>query len=301
MKSAILILVFSALLSFVLQAQLIIKTEYIGRSAYRDEKTDEKVSNYKGASVIYQADLNLPLSLKTNENGLPRMWAITSGVAYARLYNQNFREDLVTDEIFNLYAGILNILPINRKWVMASSIGVGIYSPTPHLSGIIDKQLLANAALLFICNVRLNLQLGAGLAFNNTFGYMMVFPAFYLKWSTTGRWDININVSSGFEASGGYHFNERFALKLLLEVKGQMAFLQKDGKDMMFSHQYMVSGFRPEFRVGKYLSIPLVAGVNIMRMASYNKRTLKAMFVSTEPGGYFQVSPYFSAGFSIGL
>ncbi|WP_276803767.1 DUF6268 family outer membrane beta-barrel protein [Odoribacter laneus] len=49
------------------------------------------------------------------------------------------------------------------------------------------------------------------------------------------------------------------------------------------------------------MSIPLTAGVNAMRIAAYDKRTLKAMFVSTEPGGYFGVAPYFSAGLSVGF
>ena len=54
-------------------------------------------------------------------------------------------------------------------------------------------------------------------------------------------------------------------------------------------------------RGSKHVSIPLTAGVNAMRIAAYNKRTLKAMFVSTEPGGYFSVAPYFSAGLSVGF
>lgn len=302
MKTAALFLVLSVWLSLAARAQLTVKAEYIGRSAYRDDDTDKKISNYKGSSVIYQADLNIPLSMKTNPDGLPRLWAITSGAAYARLDNRNFRENLVTDEIFDLYLGILNITPFSPRWVVATSVGVGIYSPTTRLSRITRKQVLANAAVLFICQLRPNLQLGAGLAVNNTFGYPMAFPALYLKWSTTGeRWTVDINMTSGFAASGGYRFTDHFSLSLVLDLSGQVAFLKKDGKDMMFSHQYMTGGFRPQFRLGKYVTLPLTVGVNAMRMAAYNKRTLKAMFVSSEPGGYFGVSPYLSVGFSIGL
>lgn len=301
MKRTALFFVFSVLLSLAAQAQLTVKAEYIGLSPYRDDDTDEKISNYKGSSVIYQADLNIPLFLKMNPDGLPRLWAINSGAAYARLDNRNFRENLVTDEIFVLYLGILNITPFSKKWVIATSVGIGIYSPTTRLSRITSKQVLANAAVLFICHVRPHLQLGAGLAINNTFGYPMVFPALYLKWSTEGRWAVDINMISGFSASGGYRFTDYFSLSLVLDMSGQVAFLQKDGKDMMFSHQYMTGGFRPQIRLGKHVSLPLTVGVNAMRMAAYNKRTLKAMFVSSEPSGYFSVSPYFSAGLSIGF
>lgn len=299
MKKTVVFLVFSLLISLAAQAQLTVKAEYIGQSPYRDDETDEKISNYKGSSVIYQAELNIPLSMKKDPNGLPRLWAINSGAAYARLDNRNFRENLVTDEIFDLYLGLLNITPFSKKWVIATSVGIGIYSPTTRLSQLTSKQVLANAAVLFICNVRPSLQLGAGLAVNNTFGYPMAFPAMYLKWSTEGRWNVDINMTSGLVASGGYRFTDNVSLSLVLEMSGQVAFLQKDGKDMMFSHQYMVSGFRPQFRLGKYISLPLTVGVNAMRMAAYNKRTLKAMFVSSEPGGYFSVSPYFSVGLSV--
>lgn len=301
MKRSALFLLLPLLLTFTAQAQLTVKAEYIGQSAYRDDDTDKKISNYKGSSVIYQADLNIPLSVKMNPDGLPRLWAIHSGAAYARLDNRNFREDLVTDEIFDLYLGLLNITPFSKKWVIVTSAGIGIYSPTTRFSRITRKQVLANAAVLFICQIRPNLQIGGGLAINNTFGYPMAFPALYLKWSAEGRWNADINMSNGFMASGGYHFTDNFSLNLVLEMSGQVAFLQKDGKDMMFSHQYMVSGFRPQFKLGKHVNIPLTAGVNAMRIAAYDKRTLKAMFVSTEPGGYFSVAPYFSAGLSVGF
>lgn len=301
MKRTVLFVVLFLLCTLAVRAQLTVKAEYIGRSPYRDDQTDEKISNYKGSSVIYQADLNIPLSVKMNPDGLPQIWAINSGAAYARLDNRNFRENLVTDEIFDLYLGLLNITPFSKKWMITTSVGIGIYSPTTCLSRLTSKQVLANAAVLFICNVRPNLQIGGGLAVNNTFGYPMAFPALYLKWSTQGRWGVDINMTSGLAASGGYRFTDNVSLSLVLEISGQVAFLQKDGKDMMFSHQYMISGFRPQFRLGKYISLPLTVGVNAMRMAAYNKRTLKAMFVSSEPGGYFSVSPYFSAGLSIGF
>ena len=69
MKKSALFLLLSLLLAFTAQAQLTVKAEYIGQSAYRDDDTDKKISNYKGSSVIYQADLNIPLSVKMNPDG----------------------------------------------------------------------------------------------------------------------------------------------------------------------------------------------------------------------------------------
>lgn len=68
---------------------------------------------------------------------------------------------------------------------------------------------------------------------------------------------------------------------------------------MMFSQTHMVAGLATEFKIGEHLSFPVRVGVNTMRFAGYDKRTLKAMFVSTEPGGYFQVAPYLSTGLTV--
>ncbi|MCC8173836.1 MAG: DUF6268 family outer membrane beta-barrel protein [Odoribacter sp.] len=298
MKKIIVLTAVFLLTVFYANAQFSFKTEYFGTSAYRDDDTDKKIENYKGSSIVYQADLNLPLSMKLNENGLPKMWSLNTGTTYVNLNNWNFKENLVDNEIFNLYFGISNLTPISKKWIMATSLGIGIYAPTTKLSQITKKQLLGNMAVLFICNIRPNLQVGVGAAFNNAFGYPMAFPALYLNWFTEGKWNVSINMTDGFAASGGYNFTDHFSLSLIGEVAGQMSFVKKDNRNMMFSHQYLISGLRPEFKIGQHLSVPLTIGLNAMRLAGYEKRTLKAMFTSTEPGGYFQVSPYFSAGFT---
>ncbi len=280
-------------------AQFSFKTEYIGKSAYRDDDTDQKVENYKGSSILYQADLSIPLSVQVNKNGLPRMWSVDLSMTYVNLNNYNFQDNLVGDEIFNSYLGVSNVIPLSKKWMIATSLGIGIYSPTTQISKITNKQILGNMAALFICNIRPNLQLGFGLAFNNTFGYPMVFPALYLEWNTEGKWIAHINMTDGFVSSFGYQFNKFFSLNVAWEVTGQMSFVEKDHKDMMFSQTHMIAGIRPEFKLGEKLTIPVTLGINTMRFAGYEKRTLKAMFAGTEPGGWFDVAPYLSTGFSV--
>jgi hypothetical protein len=83
------------------------------------------------------------------------------------------------------------------------------------------------------------------------------------------------------------------------EMNGQMALIEQDGKDKIFSHQYIITGFRPEIKIGKHLSIPITAGIHAMRPAEIRNRSLKAMF--QDKGYYFQISPYVSAGLKIHL
>ena len=45
-------------------AQITIKTEYFGTSAYRDEH-NQKVGSSKGSAMVYHGSANLPLLMKT--------------------------------------------------------------------------------------------------------------------------------------------------------------------------------------------------------------------------------------------
>ena len=82
-------------------AQVTIKTEYFGTSAYRDEH-NQKVGNSKGSAMVYHGSANLPLSMKKNENNQPTIWGIGLSGDYASLNNKNIAEPLVLSEILNL-------------------------------------------------------------------------------------------------------------------------------------------------------------------------------------------------------
>ncbi|WP_232726963.1 DUF6268 family outer membrane beta-barrel protein [Prevotella intermedia] len=62
-----------------LNAQIMFKTEYFGESDYRmtEGDTDRKVGNSKGSAVVYQGGVNIPLSMKLDENKRPTMWALS--------------------------------------------------------------------------------------------------------------------------------------------------------------------------------------------------------------------------------
>ena len=66
-----------------------------------------------------------------------------------------------------------------------------------------------------------------------------------------------------------------------------------------FSHQYFIAGVRPEIKLGNKVSIPITAGMHLIRSGFYSERTLKGMFSNDDY--YFQASPYVSAGIKIGF
>lgn len=282
-------------------SQVSFKTEYLGTSSYWHQISDdyrEKVSDNRGSAIVYQGNINLPLSMKTNDNNQPIIWGISIGGAYAELNNKNFSDDMIS-EIINLQFGLFHIRPLNANWSIMSGLGGGIYTSFTDFSKIRYKNILGSVGVIFIRQLRPNLEIGGGLAINSTFGYPMAFPAIYFKWSYESNFALSVSIMSGLEITAGYDLGKHFSLNLIAEMNGQMSLLEKDNKDVIFTHQYIVAGLRPEIKLGKSFSIPLTIGINAVRPAYFSDRSLKGMFNYDEY--YFGASFYASAGISFGF
>jgi len=300
MKLKLLFVAFSILLCVEGKTQEItFKTEYLGSSGYYylppGEKPSERIGDAEGSAVVVQGAFNMPLSVKLNENNHPTTWGIGVGGSYTSLNNKNFTDYMVS-EIMNLQVGLYHLRSLNNKWSMRASVGVAILAPSANFSKIRFKQLLGSGSVIFIRHLKPNLSIGGGVAINSSLGYPMVFPAIYLNWELDGKFNVNAELVEGLDISAGYSFNDWLKLSYALEMNGQATLLEKDGKDVMFSHQYIVTGFRPEIKIDKTgLSMTAMAGLNLYRPASFSDRTLKGMF-ATDNDYYFTVSPYFSFG-----
>jgi hypothetical protein len=281
-------------------AQILFKTEYLGNSQYWheiDKDHREKVGNSKGGAMVYQGDLKIPLSMKTNDNGQKSIWAISAAGSYTQLDNQNF-EDETPSEIMNLQLGLINLRPLNERWSLLTVVGGGVYAPFTNLSKVNFDYILGNVGVVFIRHLKPNLDLGGGLAVNSAFGYPMVFPTMYFNWSFQGNYSVNVSMVTGLDAKAGYKFNDYFSFNVVANVNGQLALLEKDGKDMMYTNQYFTTGFSPEINFGKHLSLSLTAGINCLRPFYYNERSLRGMFTD-DTDYYFGTSPYASVSIAI--
>ncbi|WEK34255.1 MAG: DUF6268 family outer membrane beta-barrel protein [Candidatus Pseudobacter hemicellulosilyticus] len=280
-------------------AQLSYKTEFIGRSGYRRTEDDrsERVGDSKGSAMVHQAAVTIPLSVKLNEKKQPTMWAISMGGAYAKLNNRNFTEPLVIDEIMNVSVGVVHKRPLNEHWSVLAAVGGGIYMPGARLSDMKLKNVLGSAGTIFIYHLKPNLDIGAGLALNNSFGFPMLFPAFYLDWKTTSKYAVKVEVMKGLEVSVSYIAHKNLSVSFVAEMNGQMALLEQTGEDKIFSHQYLVTGFRPEIKIGKHIMVPLTVGLSATRPAKMMDRKLKSIF--QEEGYHFRAAGYASAGVQV--
>ena len=293
-------------------AQISVKTEYIGNSEFYDAVADTNTGN--GSAMIYSAGAMVPLSMQASAEDDPykraTIWGVALSGTFVKMDNHNFpigKE--LPSQVMNLGATALHLRPLKERWSMLMALGIGSYTPENRLSAIrIDENVLANGALVFIWHWRPNLEIGGGVALNNSFGFPMVFPAFYLKYKGgfSDKFTIDINLLDGTKVAFGYDYSENLSLKLVANIGGYSAYLRRNGQKEMFSSQTFFVGLEPEFKLGKHISIPVTFGGSFIRSGRYRERTLNAMFATeakNEDGSarssVFLPALYFAAGITI--
>ena len=293
-------------------AQISVKTEYISNSEFYDAVANTNTGN--GSAMIYSAGAMVPLLMQTPAEDDPykraTIWGVALSGTFVKMDNQNFpigKE--LPSQVMNLGATVLHLRPLKERWSMLMALGIGSYTPENRLSAIrIDENVLANGALVFIWHWRPNLEIGGGVALNNSFGYPMVFPALYLKYKGgfSDKFTIDINLLDGTKVAFGYDYSENLSLKLVANIGGYSAYLRRNGEKEIFSQQTFVVGLQPEFKIGKHVSIPLTVGGSFIRSGRYRERKLSAMFASeaknedgTARSSVFLPALYFAAGITI--
>ena len=293
-------------------AQISVKTEYIGNSEFYDAVADTNTGN--GSAMIYSAGAMVPLSMQASAEDDPykraTIWGVALSGTFVKMDNHNFpigKE--LPSQVMNLGATALHLRPLKERWSMLMALGIGSYTPENQLSAIhIGENVLANGALVFVWHWRPNLEIGGGVALNNSFGYPMVFPAFYLKYKGgfSDKFTIDVNLLDGAKVAFGYNYHKNLSLKLVANMGGYLAYLKRNGQKEMFSSQTFFVGLEPEFKIGKHISIPITAGAIFLRTGRYRKRALGAMFepeAKNEDGtvrsSQFNPAFYFSAGITI--
>ena len=293
-------------------AQISVKAEYIGNSKFYDAVADTNTGD--GSATIYSAGAMVPLSMQASAEDDPykraTIWGVALSGTFVKMENQNFpigKE--LPSQVMNLGATALHLRPLKERWSMLMALGIGSYTPENQLSAIhIGENVLANGALVFVWHWRPNLEIGGGVALNNSFGYPMVFPAFYLKYKGgfSDKFTIDVNLLDGAKVAFGYNYHKNLSLKLVANMGGYLAYLKRNGQKEMFSSQTFFVGLEPEFKIGKHISIPITAGAIFLRTGRYRKRALGAMFepeAKNEDGtvrsSQFNPAFYFSAGITI--
>ena len=293
-------------------AQISVKTEYISNSKFYDAVADTNTGD--GSALIYSVGALVPLSMKTPEEDDPYQrataWGIGLNGTFVQMNNHNFplgKE--LPSQVMNLGVSAIHLRPLKERWSMLMALGVGSYTPENRLSSIhIGENVVANGAFVLVWHLRPNIEIGGGVALNNSFGYPMVFPAFYFKYNDafSDKFTIEVGSIDGLKVALGYNYRENLDFKLIANMGGYSAYLRRNGEKEIFSQQTFVVGLQPEFKIGKHVSIPLTVGGSFIRSGRYRERKLSAMFASeakNEDGSsrssQFNPALYFAAGVTI--
>ena len=293
-------------------AQISVKTEYISNSKFYDAVANTNTGD--GSAMIYSVGALVPLSMQAPKEDdpyqRPTVWGVSLNGTFVQMNNHNFplgKEH--PSQVMNLGVSAIHLRPLKERWSMLMAVGAGSYTPENRLSSIhIGENVVANGAFVLVWHLRPNIEIGGGVALNNSFGYPMVFPAFYFKYKGgfSDKFTIDINLLDGTKVAFGYDYSENLSLKLVANIGGYLAYLRRNGQKEMFSSQTFFVGLEPEFKLGKHISIPVTFGGSFIRSGRYRERTLSAMFASeakNEDGSarssVFLPALYFAAGITI--
>ena len=293
-------------------AQISVKTEYISNSKFYDAVADTNTGD--GSAMIYSVGALVPLSMQAPKEDdpyqRPTVWGVSLNGTFVQMNNHNFplgKEH--PSQVMNLGVSAIHLRPLKERWSMLMALGAGSYTPENRLSAIrIGENVLANGAFILVWHCRPNIEIGGGVALNNSFGYPMVFPAFYFKYNGafSDKFTIEVGSIDGLKVALGYNYRENLDFKLIANMGGYSAYLRRNGEKEIFSQQTFVVGLQPEFKIGKHVSIPLTVGGSFIRSGRYRERKLSAMFASeakNEDGSarssVFLPALYFAAGITI--
>lgn len=276
-----------------------ISYDYMPESSLRDDLGNKYGS---GSMMVMSGRYNLPLSVRHDDKGRLVAWSATISGTYGILSNKGQADELNPDKILNASLNISHIRPLSGKWSMIASIGGGIYAPQHEVT---TKSILANGGIVFVYQLRKNLDLGFGAGLTNSYGIPMILPMIYFSWRNAGRYELKVDMSSGMKVSAATWLNKRLKIELVgIDMDGMAAVMEVDGKSKIYSTVMMRSYISPSYQLGKKTSIYLGIGGNWIRGISTSDRSLKGFldnFKGNKNDPYFGVTPRFTAGIRYGF
>lgn len=273
-------------------AQIIANSEYLPNTTIKDKDGN------KGECDVWisKIGVNLPLIYKpaTEERGI-RLYGISLSAKHLQISGEEAPVNDVTACNFALtHFRTLS----NKRWGLISCAGVGI-NKCQHLP-IGSENLSAFALCRLDYRIRPKFPIGFGLAFTNNFDLPLVAPSFAISYKTeSGNYGIEV-ASMAYDLKFrcyrkfGEHF--KLALRTTYDRIGSPVVIE-NGKDQLFSYNYIFSGLSPEYCFNKKTSIGASLGYFLWSKMAFRERNLMSIFHSPEKEYQGEPSPFVSAYF----
>lgn len=273
-------------------SQTTVQWDYFLSSRFRNH---EKVDCGKGDLQRVKASVNVPLSVKLDRWGNPRVWNVTFSATHGWLGNEGFARELNPDRIINANISVSHSRNIHENWMLIASLGAGIYAPTDHVT---FRSVLANGAVIFAYKLSKNLRVGLGAGLTNSYGAPMVMPMGYLDWRLKGSIEVLLNISNGVKTNVKIKATDRLTVDITpVEFDGMSAVVRRDGKNKLYSMFMIRSNLTLEAALNKYFTIFGGVGGALLRNASIKERKISSLFGGDDKDKYrFKTAPQFLAG-----
>ncbi|MDO5751401.1 MAG: DUF6268 family outer membrane beta-barrel protein, partial [Rothia sp. (in: high G+C Gram-positive bacteria)] len=221
-------------------------------------------------------------AVKPNPKGMPAVWSATLSGLYAQLDNTGSIAAVSPDQVLNLSLNLSHLRPLSTRWYLMASLGAGIYAPP---SDIRWSSILANGAVIFAYKLRSNLDVGLGLGLTNSYGVPLVMPMGFLKWTTTGRYEVKVEMAGSLKAQVGCRLGERFRLTLVpFDMDGFSAVVHPEGKSRIYGATRMRAYLQPEWAFTPHAFAYLGAGMELYHSIKLSERSLRG-FTNNFSGG----------------
>jgi hypothetical protein len=256
------------------------KIDYAPFSKYirpMDSSKTTAESNFKKAQLAFE----VPLSLEMDRYNHPKIWSVIINGSYARMENKNYEiQDLPVEfhggfptELLNAQIGVKHLRSISPSWSLLILASIGVYTDMVEIN---KDDVLIQGGFLFIKQFNPNLALGFGPVLTNSFGIPMVLPGIYFNWESRRALHFKITFPEGAEVA--YRMSDTFDLKAVVELSGMTAETKIGNKSSLLGYQQIITGLRPQLKLGEHWTLEPTAGTTLVRNFSTTNRKIKDIF-----------------------
>ena len=172
---------------------------------------------------------------------------ISAGGSYTAMNNKNLQSYIDIDQIIKYAVERNQYSPYQQKMAFVDDCRcTGVYAS----SDVKLKNVLGQGGVIFIRQFKVQFISWSRFGCEQHIWLSMVFPAIYFDWSTEGRYQIKVSMLNAMEVSAGMKMNKYLNLRIVAEMNGSLALLEREGKDTMFSQQFIIVGLQPEVSMG---------------------------------------------------
>lgn len=267
------------------QADYLPSSHYIRPEDSLKMPANTAIRRYSAATAF-----NLRTRIDT-ATGKARIWNLALAGHYSQFSNHQYEKTIMPKELLGAGIALQHVRSINAKWSIMGVLSAGVYTD---MEAIDFNDVFINGGVVFIKQQTPRFSYGFGAMLTNTFGAPMILPAVMVKWTTTGKFNIQAGIPEGVAAS--YRVSNFFETGLGVRINGGSYDVEnKNVHQRLMAYQEITAGIENTFHINKRLSFSISGGSALLRNVTYREKSLADIF-SVKPEHRLATGWYANAG-----